>query len=64
MRPMPEKQKKRPKWTPGEKKQRIKQILGIGDGYDGSINPELTRSPAIQPNIQPDSVQGNIGDSR
>jgi hypothetical protein len=43
---------------------RIKQILGIGDGYDGSINPELTRPPAIPPTIQPNSVPANIGQYR
>lgn len=64
MHPIPEKQKKGPKVTWEEKKQRIKQILGDGDGYDASINPELTRPPAIQPSIQPDSVQGNIGQYR
>jgi hypothetical protein len=47
--PKPEKQKKMPKWTPEQKRQRVKELLGIGDGYDGSINPELTRPPAIPP---------------
>jgi hypothetical protein len=64
MHPRPEKQKKRPEWTPEQKRQRIRQILGLGDGYDGSINPEWTRPPAMPPTIQPDSVPANIGQYR
>ena len=46
--PKPEKKKKERKLTPEEKKQRIRQILGLGPGYDGSINPELTRPPELR----------------
>jgi hypothetical protein len=64
MHPMPEKQKKKPKWTPEQKRQRVRDLLGVEDGYDGSINPELTRPPAIPPNSQPNSVPANIGEYR
>jgi len=33
---------------PEENKQRIRQILGLGPGYDGSKSPELTRPPALR----------------
>ena len=46
--PKPAKKKKARQLTPEEKKERIRQILGIGPGYDGSINPELTRPPALR----------------
>ena len=49
--------------TPEEKKQRIKAILGIGDGYDGSINPELTRRPEPQNRPQSASIGPNRSES-
>jgi hypothetical protein len=30
--------------------QRIRRILGLGEGYDGSKNPELTFPPAMRTN--------------
>jgi hypothetical protein len=33
---------------PEEKTPRIKPILGVGDGYDRSKTPELTRPPEAQ----------------
>ena len=46
--PEPKKPKKARPLTPEENKQRIRQILGLGPGCDGSKNPELTRSPVAQ----------------
>jgi hypothetical protein len=46
--------------SPAEKKQRIKQILGVGDFYDGSINPEITWPPAKPP----DPEQADSGQSK
>ena len=40
-----EKQKTR-RMTPEEREQKLKALLGINEGYDGSIHPELTRPPA------------------
>jgi hypothetical protein len=31
-----------------QNKQRIRRILGLGEGYDGSKNPELARPPALR----------------
>jgi hypothetical protein len=46
--PKPEKKRKECKLTPEENKQRIRRILGLGEGYDGSKNPELTLPPAMR----------------
>jgi hypothetical protein len=46
--PQSEKKKKERQLTPEEKKERIMRILGVGPGYDGSINPELTRPPEFR----------------
>jgi hypothetical protein len=48
--PKPAKKKKEQKMTPEQKKQRTRQLLGLGPGFDGSKNPELTRPPAFQAN--------------
>jgi hypothetical protein len=56
--PKPEKKKKQRKLTPEENKQRIRKILGLGPGYDGSKNPELTLPPALRGNpVQPSTTQ-------
>jgi hypothetical protein len=36
---------KTPRMTPEEKEQKLKALLGINEGYDGSLHPELTRPP-------------------
>jgi hypothetical protein len=46
--PKPAKKKKERKLTPEENKQRIREIIGLGEGYDGSKNPELTLPPALR----------------
>jgi hypothetical protein len=48
--PKPARKKKERPLTPKENRKRIRQILGLGPGYDGSKNPELTRPPALQTN--------------
>jgi hypothetical protein len=44
--PKPAKRKKERKLTPEENRERIRRILGLGPGYDGSKNPELTLPPS------------------
>jgi hypothetical protein len=58
--PKPAKKKKERKLTPEENKARIRRILGLGPGYDGSKNPELTLPPAMRVN----PVQVNISESK
>jgi hypothetical protein len=48
--PKPAKKKKERQLTPEENRQRIRWILGLGEGYDGSKNPELTLPPAMRTN--------------
>jgi hypothetical protein len=48
--PKPARKKKQRQLTPEENKQRIRRILGLGEGYDGSKNPELTLPPAMRTN--------------
>jgi hypothetical protein len=48
--PKPARKKKERQLTPEENKQRIRRILGLGEGYDGSKNPELTLPPAMRTN--------------
>jgi hypothetical protein len=57
------KPKKRRPLTPEEEKQRIRRILGLGPGYDGSKNPELTRSPFAQDRPQSASIGPNRSES-
>ena len=61
--PDPKKAKKERKLTPEEKKARFRKILGIGEGYDGSKNPELTRSPFAQNRPQSASIGPNRSES-
>jgi hypothetical protein len=59
--PKPAKKKKERPLTPEENKARIRRILGIGEGYDGSKNPELIQSHAL---LRPNPVQVNISKSK
>lgn len=34
--------------TPAQRRQRMKEILGLGEGYDGLKNPELTNRPLAE----------------
>ena len=43
----PEKKKKETAMTREEKRQTLMRMLGINEGYDGSIHPELTRPPQL-----------------
>jgi dTDP-4-amino-4,6-dideoxygalactose transaminase len=52
----PDKKKKGPAMTPEERQHTLMQMLGINEGYDGSIHPELTRPPAV---FQPAPVQAS-----
>jgi hypothetical protein len=52
---------KKSRMTPEEKEQTLKALLGIEEGYDGSINPELTRppNPAKSSQIQPNPAKSS-----
>jgi len=45
--------------TPEQKKERIRRILGLGPGYDGSKNPELTRPPHLRNQTNPELPGAN-----
>jgi hypothetical protein len=57
--PKAARKKKARKLTPEENRERIRRILGLGPGFDGSKNPELTRSPV---HFRPNPVQVNISE--
>jgi hypothetical protein len=61
--PDPQKKKKEPKMTPEQKKERFRRILGIGPGYDGSKNPELTKPPWLRTDAQYKPVQVSTSES-
>jgi hypothetical protein len=44
--------------------QRIKKMIGIHEGYDGTKNPELTTSPILDNQDQLSSMKPNKGESR
>lgn len=56
-------QPKRPKkikpLTSEERVQRIKKMIGIKEGYDGTKNPELTRPPVPSIPSQSDPIAPN-----
>jgi hypothetical protein len=45
--------------TPEQKKERFRRILGLGPGYDGSKNPELTRPPWLRNQTNPELPGAN-----
>jgi len=50
--PETKKQKKARALTPEQRRQKMREALGLGEGYDGSKNPELIRSPSAQNRTQ------------
>jgi hypothetical protein len=46
-------------WAPEERAQRIKKMIGIHEGYDGTKNPELTRSPMSDNRAKSDQIGPN-----